>query len=941
MIDLEQVKEDYKYCTEPINFVDRYEDIKSYRNITDKNDIFATLQGIEKMDMLAALFIAEIEEKKLANEYCMDFWKRYKDRIIPKVKINNLELQYYMSILFICLSEMNDVDCKNIVEDVFGGSIYRTEVGEVTEFENDKLVTKHFSKNLAQVILNFPQEYEWYNHYFRIVKNLCETRKSSEVIRFFEVELRKNRYGYVFDNELARDYFHYMIDHKAYEGAKCFLENFDGSQGYLDMDINELVQILLSQPSSEMITYARYLVKLHIDPDYSYDKMLADVSKVNSDQDIIKWIKLTKYFKMLRLLFEAEEYEEFENLLEQCDEYELFEITKIRHLKKLTIHFMYIVNSMILKRPDLLMPFLEKIKHINFNRLSYAKYLCSWNNMEEVGAEYDYDEIENDLFANFAIEDVVHIYMHSHLKGVILLEHFLERCAQVYGEDLFELFKNYPIFTKATLGSRYNSIRDKIFFSPIGIANNIGYLKYVRVNEQSGPNSEEATLLYKKLIRCDQCWYSDNKKYAELVSDDDYCTVNIKSYMPGKGIYVSNVWLYDNIKEKREAQRNNEYPPIVFSWLADIRDKKTVPVWNEKYKVYSVRHIDNAALRCEIAEGIFNTVVVLQDNVEELEKYLNAISNVPVEEINEFRYIPTQKNLPFEFGRERFQILRKDVIEKFKQILQNPNIPSRLKKRIYINTCARKIFDFKEVCRYIGTEFYLESVEEPFIMALKYVRAEDDKYYFASDALGNTFYSSKEFVYTGSWDNLREGENYLVELKDYDFDNGYFTLSKVGLISEDISIWKKYLRTLREVKKATEQSEIDRIKNDLAQYDVNLLLAGHISQFTYELNLIFERKMYDIKSALMVMDIIGDRNPYLGKDISFYIYSNNEEYECTYQKFLDNYKNGDALPTEFCDLIFSSYLKLFVDKESFLADISSDAQEMQSIREYCIQKDYI
>ena len=137
MIDLEQVKEDYKYCTEPINFVDRYEDIKSYRNITDKNDIFTILQGIEKMDMLAALFIAEIEEKELAKEYCMNFWKRYKDRIIPKVKINNLELQYYMSILFICLSEMNDVDCKNIVEDVFGGSIYRTEVGECTEFEND------------------------------------------------------------------------------------------------------------------------------------------------------------------------------------------------------------------------------------------------------------------------------------------------------------------------------------------------------------------------------------------------------------------------------------------------------------------------------------------------------------------------------------------------------------------------------------------------------------------------------------------------------------------------------------------------------------------------------------------------------------------------------------------------------------------------------------
>ena len=68
-------------------------------------------------------------------------------------------------------------------------------------------------------------------------------------------------------------YFLYAIKNKAYEGAKYFLENFDGSQGYFDMDINELVQILFSQPSSELITFARFLVKLHIDPEYSYDKI--------------------------------------------------------------------------------------------------------------------------------------------------------------------------------------------------------------------------------------------------------------------------------------------------------------------------------------------------------------------------------------------------------------------------------------------------------------------------------------------------------------------------------------------------------------------------------------------------------------------------------------------------------------------------------------------
>lgn len=941
MIDLKQVKEDYKYCTEPINFVDRYEDIKKYRGITDKNDIFTILQGIEKMNMLAALFIVEIEEKEYANEYCMDFWNRYKDRIIPKVQINNSELLYYMSILFICLSEMDDAKCKSLIDYIFGGSTFRSEIGEYVEFENDKVVTKHYTKNLADAVLDFPQEYEWYNHYLRIIKNLHQTRNSNEVIRIFEVELRKNRYGYVFDNKLAKDYFLYAIKNKAYEGAKYFLENFDGSQGYFDMDIKELVQLLFSQPSAELITFGKYLVKMHIDPDYTYDKLLEDVSKVNSNPDIIKWIKLNKFFKSLKLFIEAEEYEEFNNLLEQCDEYELFEITKIRHLKKLTIYYIYIVNTMISKRPDLLLPFLEKIDHINLNKLSFARFMCSWNSMEIADADYDYDEIENDLFKNYAIEDVVYIYMNSHLKGIILLEHFLERCASVYGEDLFELFKNYPIFTKASLGSKNSSIRDKIFFTPIGMANNIGYLKYIKECEKYGAFSDEASTLYKKLIRCDEIWYSDNKRYAEIVCDDDYCTVYIKYCKPGRGIIVVNVRLYDNIKEKREEQRNNEYPTIVLNWLSDIKTNKAYQEWNAKYRVYAIRHISNAALRCEVAEGIFNTAFALQDDVEELQKFMFAISTVQVEEINEFRYIATQKILPFEFGRDRFQNLRKDVIDKFKQILQNPNIPSRLKRNIYLNTCARKIFDFKEVCRYISAEFFAESVEEPFIIALKYSRSQDDKHYFATEGLNNTLYSSKEFVYIGSCDNLQLGENYLVQLKDYDYENCYFTLSKVGLASEDISIWKKYLRTLRDIKKATDQVEFDMIKNELAQYDVNHLFNGHISQFTFELYLIFERKKYDIKSALMVIDLLGDRNPYLGKDISFYISSKTVDYACSYQNFLESYKKSDALSTEFCDLVFKSYLKLFIDVEKLFDDISMNAQEMHDTRMYCIEKGYI
>ena len=59
-------------------------------------------------------------------------------------------------------------------------------------------------------------------------------------------------------------------------------------------------------------------------------------------------------------------------------------------------------------------------------------------------------------------------------------------------------------------------------------------------------------------------------------------------------------------------------------------------------------------------------------------------------------------------------------------------------------------------------------------------------------------------------------------------------------------------------------------------------------------------------------------------------------YKETYENFLYDFHNNYNSVLGFCDLFFSSFLRLTVDKEKFFDDISKNQEDRDNIMRYCL-----
>lgn len=943
MIDIRNIQERFKRCGEPIDFMYKYSLFKKSNNIEETNEIIEILQCIENIERLGALYIAELKEESVREIYIDQFIDRNKELIIDKIQNDNDNIVYFMQILYLCLMNVRKERCLELCKEIFSGNVYRRLEPEKVEFEKRGYVSKHYAAVFLSAVTNFPTQIAWGKKYCRIVTAIFKARNEDmSFLHMVEVELRKHTLGYYIDEASAKEYFDLLCKHGAYDCAKYFLDNFDDCKMALGMQSQDFVAMLYSLPSPELFSSGKkYLTKV-LHQEYTYDEWLADVVKYNHDAECIKWIKLTVYYHSLKECVEVGDINGFEKRLECADNFELFDLDKIKYMKQIVKCVAFIINNLLILSYKNLINFLKTIENINVNEYSRMKYLSGWDQLESIKNEYDYAQIKNSLFENYQVAEVIFIYMNSHLKYFINIEELVEFCAEKNGEEVYELFKSYPLRGQISRGSRLNSVRDKIFITPIGVASDISFQHYQDVVEQYGYRSPQAQKVYNKLIRSAEDWYSHNKEIAELMSDRDYCVFYIQTYKKYGGILATDISLYDNIKMQRIKERNTIYPDKLICWLTQIQASGNYHKWDYKNDyIFGVRHLENNSVRNKIALEILNTILSLQSNISELEGFIEDITHPPLEEINDFRYIPIQRGLGFIW--DSFDEVRNQILNKADIIMRNENISIELRKTIYLNTCIRKFYDLQEACRYVGGELYA-TPDRLFVMALKFECREQGSYYFSTRWKNNTFYSTQRFKYDGEEFDLIPGKYiYLATLKKYDSKERCFVLEKVGLTKEQISQSEDFYRRIRDIQLTTDSSELEKIKKELEKCQIKVTSDFHIRKFAHELNEIFKKRNYDMDSVLTALNVVENKNPFRNSDKDFRSFAKDfyESYYESYSRFLENYREQSTSAWGFCDLFFSSYLKVFISYDDFLNDIVDDEMDRQNTLNYCNLKGYI
>lgn len=938
----------------------------TYKDIKEKQGENTLLYIEREEGFFAALYIAETKEESFKKSYIEKFLERNKETLVKEIQTNEDDIVYFMQVAYLCFMNVSEERCLELCTDFFS----ENSIPEISE--NHKKVNWHYANAFVEGIDTLPDAIGWEKKFCRIALSIFQARK--EDIHFLHsIEMHRNfrqkPLWYLCDDESARKYFDTLCQYGDYVCARNFLDHFINrdrfnkrvkEDEFLGMKLPDFIDRLYHLPSPELLTFGKYVIKKvlpkvfpeEFNGEYSYKDWENDILKHNTDADCIKWIKLTSYYYSLSNLIDSENLTGFEEQLEDAGDFEMFDMDKFEYMKQIVDNFVFIINKLILLSYKNLSGFLKSIQNINIGEYSRVCYLSKWrdriNNPEK---DYDYAEIEKNLFEKYTIEDIVSIYMNSHLKLIFNIEDIIIKCTEKKGKDigkkvskldLSELFGDYQLRGVVSVNPwSSGSIRDKFFITPTEVASDVTFHDYKEICKNFGQNTFEAREIDRKLIRSDQIWCSKNKKYIQLIRPKDTCTFYIHRYIENKGILAKNIstTVSNDIKMKRWEKINIIYPDNIRNWLCDIRTEGKFLEWDKNNAIYDAFLLEDNSTKNLIALDILETILALQKNIPALELFIQEITMKPRKEMNAFRYVSTRKSQPFTFVN--YPQTCQQICRKADEILKNKDIPETLRKDIYINTCIRKVYDLQKADRYIGKKIYSElddDFNDDIVVALRFEYQDQDQvYYFSTKMRDNTFRSNKPFKYKGENMVLKPGHDYSVTLKEYDGEEECFVIDKIYLENNEIGLWQKFLRTLREIKKipfsgfsetneisaGNRQSVISEIKEKLATYQIEVTSERHIKQLAYEMNCIFESQNYDIASALETLDIIGDANPFRNSDGDFGKFEKKfyRLYYTSYVGFLENCRQK-KFPKRFCKLYFSSYLKVFISYNDFIDNIA-------------------
>lgn len=701
---------------------------------------------------------------------------------------------------------------------------------------------------------------------------------------------------------------------------------------------------------------------------------------------------------------EKKSWDEFYEALADVKDYSIFEIFKITDYKSLVEDFAYIINTLLNDENQRMniVKVLEIFGNLNINKYEYRKAVCNWNRCNDV-RDCDYTEISKALLSkkkmDLTAKELLSVYMNTHLKYVIPIEDIAFEIKRRESDDnkIEIMFMDYPIEGVISKGSSRGSVRDKLFISPLpdnGIKYSYDYKLYKDKQKKSKTNKwdsdKELKNIYSRLIRCDEKWYSKNIGIAELFRNTDkvqFCISKIVNTGYESGIYAVDLEFLDKYHEKRRIdERDDKFPRELNGWLNRLIEEKrfieypksscfaisyvynnveetekqleTINLWSS-YKPEDRELAKEILYKNEITSDmktmkvfrkyitfkILRVIEALAENAgeDDVRRFLFAITNNPLEKINEFRYVGVRAS--WKFPKDLYRPMIEAIRTITERIMTNGDISSELKCDIYLNTCIHKYYDLRGIYEYIGEG--LENRVELLFLPLYFYKRDNKntRRFFFRSAQDSFLFCLKDdsFVYEAENDEkAEEYANKLIPEQSYFVTIGgvlrkedRFWLDDIALSKDHYEPWNNYLSKIRDIRKSKSSNTL---KNDIESFyidkKVKIKNKEQLHQLAIEMAILWNYRKYDLSYSYDVLYVIGNTNPFLADDIDFGTISEEEniKYEEAYNGFLEKASEGSL--NYFYQIYNQSFLKCYKNKTQLKEDllkIGKTEEEINSV----------
>ena len=759
--------------------------------------------------------------------------------------------------------------------------------------ENDKVdiirgMGNEFSREIKENPLFFKTTY------FEIVKCIAaqmeEASQRCSFLYWIEHPLKssmKNKrnggFGSITEQEEEEiwAYLDYLLQEGANAAANRFMDRIGLAKVAKRYDTQEKIkEKFLTVPEPQILVQGKKLLDMKSETkEYSYDIWYEEVKR-NLEKDA-EWEELDKWLTVYLSVHgvhnaiqeenwqDSEEYKTSFSRLCKC---EMYDTDKYSYMTQICVWlakiFMKVLSERSLEEAE---RFLDDLGDINiFCYEKYSKYTFGYFNYEEM-KKLDFREVAKNVLACKDIECMLKIYFNTPLwlKEDIfnVVGNVKKRFKKDSSRDLGEYFNAYSFFGKIrSIDERTTVGRNRVIF----VFQNVYSPNKNKKNEVKLSNdwSEEKTEEIIEWGEGETCCFKIDRmleKNEILVKevDVDYTEVDKEQFL-----HTLDFW-YKKMKEEKRFVSWNGFEKIMGEEQRMLK-LKTSRFSREERVAYATKFLEAIMLFLDMGKP------------DEVKNLLRNCSYPPLENVNEFRYIPNQRWTDMYFmDSEAAMIgaLVKGVLDHH-MLKENPH----LKLAIYMNTCLKGIYPLEELLKdeAIRKEFVSEKTEWVIPVIFDMDAGEKIEKYFAADVNDK---EKRYYIKTG-----------------YSFDGRFVD-------------GNKYIEKVRELKKNGQKGAyaIYGVIKDICEEQKAFLLKDvyfdrdELNRFVFPWDA-YRRNIYDLKKVKNIEGEGFDNLEYTGQRLkhleSDEIWNCVNRYHLTLERFtVEKQRAFITALNEFCHLI--------------------------------------
>lgn len=703
------------------------------------------------------------------------------------------------------------------------------------------------------------------------LKNACQSEKC--VLNYKKVKIMAEE-----NPDLMKEYRQYLellLEKDLSQEAGRFIERLDDYYKYEETPFGytreEWKRLFCASDVTRLIE-AYFRCENSGGRTYTVQQLEEDVYSVESGEFARCWVKILRVFSELKELLDKSE-EEFKNGLEVLKDCEMFSMDTQLYYIPIAIVQAGIINTLIERESPCLMEYFRAVGDKNVYLFKYRKVIKGHMELDEVKMDYE-TRIKPRLLALKNKEELVELYMNSHLRYYIDINDVVRNCAKYSPKgNVYNLFKDYEIAGKIT---RVENRGYKMMVQPSPL---VAYI----VRGKSGEESFSGEVMGQAEIN--RNWQYANMKKLDYAKLGDYCVYKYER-VRDHVIIVTDVVIknekHEPFSQEESDERRQKFLEVVYKWLDKVEEtgESIEFLGNEGDGFFDY----DAPVRCacpsyladtpqmlyvreKLAERIVEVVAGLKGRT--IDAVLAQLTKMFLKEVDECRFIPSQSKA--NMGSIKNPEIRENIRACAKRFLNREDVLVEQKFLVFFNTAMKLVCPVESLAT-LGDAKLCEYVQnhgiEEYTIPVRF------------DGM------RKCFVQT--WKNYKEYLPYYTEYRfeyegEKDFDPRAQWFAGVGKILPKErtivlnNIWDKdavkgevqeYLRLFYDLRRAQSyEIGLERFGENKPKRKIGFgsSTVRYVREFTDTIRGIFEKQRYCAEECLWLLEYMEqdvNNNPY-------------------------------------------------------------------------------